>query len=278
MSQQGLCVLTNPFINCESSFRGPFWQDNDLVFRDCWWVKRGCVGRRIHSSPVKGVSGAFFTRLRVSFPWLLISQQGLWGLTNPFIKCENSFEGYFWVGSNSVFLEYLWVTRGCLGCQIHSPPVKAVSGAISEWAASQFSLTVYESTGAVWEDESIRHLWKEFRGPFFTRQRVSFPWLLISQQGLWGLTNPFVTCENSFEGYFWVGSNSVFLDCLWVPRAVWADESIRHLCKEFRGLLLTGHRVSFLWLFLSQQRLWGLTNPFVTCEKTFKGNFWVGSD
>jgi hypothetical protein len=38
---------------------------------------------------------------------------------------------------------------------MHSSPVKAVSGAISEWAASQFSLTVYESTGA---DESIRHM------------------------------------------------------------------------------------------------------------------------
>jgi hypothetical protein len=36
--------------------------------------------------------------------------------------------------------------------------VKAVSGAISEWAANQFSLTVYESTGAVWADESIHHL------------------------------------------------------------------------------------------------------------------------
>jgi hypothetical protein len=34
--------------------------------------------------------------------------------------------------------------------------VKAVSGAISEWAESQFSLTVYESTGAVGAYESIR--------------------------------------------------------------------------------------------------------------------------
>jgi hypothetical protein len=49
---------------------------------------------------------------------------------------------------------------------MHSPPVKAVTGDISEWAASQFSLTVYESTGAL------------------------------------GLTNPFVTCEKSFQGYF----------------------------------------------------------------------------
>jgi hypothetical protein len=56
--------------------------------------------------------------------------------------------------------------------------VKAVSGAISEWAASHFSLTVYESTG------------------------------------LWGLENPFVTYEKSFEGFFGVDSDSVFLDSL----------------------------------------------------------------
>jgi len=44
--------------------------------------------------------------------------------------------------------------------------VKGVSGAIFDSATSQLSLTVYESTG------------------------------------LWGLTNPFVTCEKSFEGNF----------------------------------------------------------------------------
>jgi len=38
---------------------------------------------------------------------------------------------------------------------MHSPPLKGVSGAIFDSAASQFSLTVYESTGA---DESIRHV------------------------------------------------------------------------------------------------------------------------
>jgi hypothetical protein len=84
-----------------------------------------------------------------------MSQQGL---TNPFVTCEKSFEGYFLVVSDSVFLDCLLVTRACFGCRIHSPPVKAVSGAISEWAASQFSLTVYDSTGAVGADESIRHL------------------------------------------------------------------------------------------------------------------------
>jgi hypothetical protein len=42
----------------------------------------------------------------------------------------------------------------------------AISEVISEWATTQFSLTLYESTG------------------------------------LCGLTNPFVTCESSFGGYF----------------------------------------------------------------------------
>jgi hypothetical protein len=35
--------------------------------------------------------------------------------------------------------------------------LETVSGAISEWAATQFSLTVYESKWVVWADELIRH-------------------------------------------------------------------------------------------------------------------------
>jgi len=35
--------------------------------------------------------------------------------------------------------------------------------------------------------------------------------------------------------------------------AAWAEESIQHLRKEFRGLFLNGHRVSFLLLVMSQQ-------------------------
>jgi hypothetical protein len=35
---------------------------------------------------------------------------------------------------------------------------ETVSGAISDWAATQFSLTFYESTGAAWADESICNL------------------------------------------------------------------------------------------------------------------------
>jgi hypothetical protein len=59
---------------------------------------------------------------QLSFPRLFMSHEGLFGLPNPFATCESSF------------------------------------GAISEWAASQFSLTVYQSTGAVGAEESIRHM------------------------------------------------------------------------------------------------------------------------
>jgi hypothetical protein len=68
--------------------------------------------------------------------------------------------------------------QGLCGLTIHSSPVKAVSGAIYEWEATLFSLTVYESTGAVWDGES------------------------------------FVTCESRFGGFFYVVSDSVFLDVL----------------------------------------------------------------
>jgi hypothetical protein len=56
--------------------------------------------------------------------------------------------------------------------------LETVSVMISEWSGTQFSLIVYESTGAVWDDES------------------------------------FVTCESRFGGYFSVVNNSVFLDVL----------------------------------------------------------------
>jgi hypothetical protein len=36
--------------------------------------------------------------------------------------------------------------------------LETVSVMISELVATQFSSTVYESTGVVWDDKSIRHL------------------------------------------------------------------------------------------------------------------------
>jgi len=52
---------------------------------------------------------------------------------------------------------------------------------------------------------------------------------------------------------------------------VGADESIRRMCKTFRGLLLSGQRLSFPTLFMSHQVLFGQPNPFATCESSFEG-------
>jgi len=49
-------------------------------------------------------------------------------------------------------------------------------------------------------------------------QRLSFPTLYMSHEGLFGLPNPFATYESSFRGYISMGSESVFLDCLEVNR------------------------------------------------------------
>jgi len=130
----------------------------------------------------KQFPGGFLREQRLGFSWLFISQKGLCGLTNPFITSESNFGGYFWLRSDSVFLDCLWVKRGCVAWRIQSSPANAVSGAIFEWAATQFSLILYESIGAMWANESIHH------------------------------------CESTFDGYFWVGSDSVFLVCLWVNR------------------------------------------------------------
>jgi hypothetical protein len=59
-------------------------------------------------------------------------------------------------------------------------------------------LTIYESTGAVWADESIHHLWKQFQGSFLREKRLSFSGLFMSPKGLCRQTNPFVTWERSF--------------------------------------------------------------------------------
>jgi hypothetical protein len=132
--------------------------------------------------------------------------------------------------------------QGLCGMTKPSSAVKAVSGATSQWSATQFSLTIYESTGAVWAQESICHLWI------------------------------------SFGGYFWLGCDSVFLDCFWVKRVVCTDESMGHLCKHFRWRFMRGQQLCFSWLFLSQQVLSALRIPCVISGSSFGGYLWVGSD
>jgi len=131
------------FVTCASSFGGYFWLGSDSVFLDCLWVKMGCVGDESFRHLWKEFRGLLLSGQRLSFPWLFMSQ------------------------------------RGCLGWRIHSSPVKPISRAIFEWAATQFSLTLFESVEAVCDEESIRYLCK------------------------------------MFVDLFWLGSDSVFLDCLW---------------------------------------------------------------
>jgi hypothetical protein len=92
--------------------------------------------------------------------------------------------------------------------------LETISLMISEWSATQFSLTFSESTGAVCTEDSLCHRRKQFRGLFLTGRRLRFPLLFMSQQGLCGLTNPFITSESTFEGFLCVDTVSVFLDCL----------------------------------------------------------------
>jgi len=57
----------------------------------------------------------------------------------------------------------------------HASSLETDSLPIYEWAATQFSLTVFESTGAVCADESKRHLYMQCQGLFLSGQRLSFP-------------------------------------------------------------------------------------------------------
>jgi hypothetical protein len=167
---------------------------------------------------------------------------------------------------------------------------------ILKTAVAQFSLTVSKSTRAWHADESMHHLWKLFRWRFPSRHRLHFHWLFLSKQGLRALMNQRVTCGSGFVDYFWFGSGLVFVDYFWIKRGVLsriqaspmegvpltiselvptpfsftfsksigvasASKSTRHLWNLVRWWFMTLQRLSFCWLFLSQQGLWALRNP-----------------
>jgi len=104
--------------------------------------------------------------------------------------------------------------RGWLRCRIHVSPVEAVS------------LMIYESLGAVCGVESMRHPSKQFR------------WWFLRPHRLFALSNPRVACGSIFVDYFWVESDSVFVDVL------------------------------------SPQRLIALSNPRVTRGSSYVDYFW----
>ena len=115
----------------------------------------------------------FLNRQRLSFHWLILSQQGLWPLMNQRVTCASSFVDDFWVGRNSVFLDFFWVDRGCKRWQIHASPLEGFSVMISKAAATKFSMTISESTGAMCAEQSTYHLWKRFRWWFMSWQWLS---------------------------------------------------------------------------------------------------------
>jgi len=62
----------------------------------------------------------------------------------------------------------------------------------------------------------------------------------MSQQGLCGLMNPFITCESSFRGPFCEGDNSIFMTVYESKGAVWADESFVTCERSFGVYESTG--------------------------------------
>jgi len=59
--------------------------------------------------------------------------------------------------------------------RIQWSPLETFSVMIFERAATLFFFIVSESTGAVCVEDSMRHLWKQFRRLFLSGQRLSFP-------------------------------------------------------------------------------------------------------
>ena len=120
---------------------------------------------------------------------------------------------------------------------------------ISGWSATQFSLTFSESTGVVCTEDSIHHLWKQFRKLFLSGQWLTFLWLLMSRKGLCGLMNPFVTCESSFGGYLWVAATQFSLTVYESAGAVWDDKTFVTCESSFGGYFLVVSYSVFLDFF-----------------------------
>jgi hypothetical protein len=269
---------------------------------------------RIQASPLQAVSLKISSLQWLSFCWLFLGQQGLCALMNPSITCCSGFTDDFLVGKDSIFINYFSVNRDCMPWRINVSPEKAVSEIIYESSATQFSLTISESTEVVCYHESTPHLCEQFRSWFMSRQRLSSPSLFLTQYELCTLTNPGITCGSSFVDDFWVCSDWVFIDYLWVNKgcvswqihvspvesflvmiyvftttlfsliisesteAVCNDESKHHLWMLFRWWFLSRQWPNLRWLFLSPHGLCALMNPRVTCGSDFVDDFLVCSD
>ena len=112
----------------------------------------------------------FPSRHRLSFHSHFLSQKGLRALPNARFTFERCFREDFWVGSDSVCVDYFLVNRGCWSWRIHAPPLESVLLMISKSVVAWFSCTVSMSTGAASADESTHHLWKRFGWRFLSLQ------------------------------------------------------------------------------------------------------------
>ena len=134
---------------------------------------------------------------------------------------------------------------------------------ISESAATQFLLTIFESQG-LWAMTNPRvtfescffdfflvnrgcgackstcHLWKVFQWRFPSRHRFCFRWLFLSQQGLRGLPNhasPSKVVSLTFSESKGAGGSS---------------ESTRHLLKVFQWWFLRRQQPSFCYFWIKK--------------------------
>jgi hypothetical protein len=80
--------------------------------------------------------------------------------------------------------------------------VEAVSSMISEAAATEFLVLIFEAIRVTCTVESMRLLWKQFRRWFLRRQRLSFQYWFLRPQGLLALSNQCVTLGSSLIDHF----------------------------------------------------------------------------
>jgi len=153
----------------------------------------------------------FPSRHRLSFRLPFLSQEALRALPNPRLTFRRCLGDDFWVASDSIFVDYFWVNKGCGSWRIHASALESVSLMISETVVAQFSLTISESTRVGRADESTRHLWKLFHWRFPSCHQLSSRWLFTSQQGLRALSNPRVSFKRLLGDDFWVGNELVFV-------------------------------------------------------------------
>jgi hypothetical protein len=218
MSQQRLCALTNPLVTSGNIFGDDFWEGSDSVFLYCFWVNRCCASWGFLLSSLETVFVTISKWSVTQFSLTFSESTGAVRAEDSFCHLWKQFTWLFLIGQRLSF-PWHFLSQQVL-CTLRIPSI--ISGnsfvTISEWSATQFSLTFSESTGVVRAEDSFCHLCKQFPWWFLSGQWLSFPWHFLSQQVLCALRIPSVISGNSFRDDISVVSDSVFLDIFWVNR------------------------------------------------------------